>query len=410
MMRTIFLATALAGLLLLWLGLPADQNNGSAQEKKPVNPSDIFKDPKKPDPMKKKNGEESSLTTPVGGKTIDQWIAEIPSPDPSKSENAIRTLLIFNQQLVQQRGAVGALVKVLSKHSSSTPIDLSVRVNAVIVLGDILSEENEPEPALIKQALPWLIWMLQDSQALVKYRAAQALSKIGPDAAAAITTLTTTINDGETWEVRQAAAYALGSIAGDKKNGPPAKVLNALYGRLIVDKAFQVRLAAIQALTKLGAPADPKAQKAVFDALSNVANTDPESTVKIWAHMAIMNIEGKADNERLKLIGKFLQDKDLYVRIQATQALWASGLDGKSEAPQLAAALEDPEKAVVMGALLALSRMGRFADVAQPQLQKIIKNEEIPQPMRQLAQEVLDTAQGKVSKKDEKDKKSKVGP
>src|SRR5262245_1299553 len=65
----------------------------------------------------------------LGGKNIKQWIAEISAPDPSRRENAIRTVPLI-------KGAEEAIPAILGLLDRVDP-DSSPRVNAVMALGAI---------------------------------------------------------------------------------------------------------------------------------------------------------------------------------------------------------------------------------------------------------------------------------
>src|SRR5262249_37450869 len=107
--------------------LQKDKQQGKPDPGKP-DPGGIFK-PEKPDlGGKKPPSDEPSLTTEIYGKTIDEWIALIPSKDPSRSQAAILNLLHFGPKLAQR--AAPALTKLMSK---PWELDLSVRVNAIVV-------------------------------------------------------------------------------------------------------------------------------------------------------------------------------------------------------------------------------------------------------------------------------------
>src|SRR5205807_963510 len=101
----------------------------------------------------------------------------IPSKDRSKGENAIRTVLVFGADRAYD--AVPALIKELKRHRSFVQVDVSIRVNATMSLGAILGSTTKADTAVVKDAVSVLNQMLGDSQFIVKYRAAEALGKIG---------------------------------------------------------------------------------------------------------------------------------------------------------------------------------------------------------------------------------------
>jgi HEAT repeat protein len=401
---------AVIGLLLSVAAAPA-------QNKKP-DPTDIFKDKspeksKQPDPMtgKKPKPGAKSASAPVLGKTIDQWIALISSKDPSKSEIAIQTILQFSPEVGQK--AVPVLIKMLDK---AFLLDKSVRVNAVIVLGTLLIEDNNPNEKEVQDAVQVLTAMLKnEKEIIVRYKTVEALAAIGPRSAPAIGLLISALQkEVQCWELREGAAIALGRIGYDQKNGPPVKVLHALFGAMSADPAAQVRLAAMQSLAFLGSPKDQFVAKKLYDALTKTSKEDPETAVRIWASMSLMSIMGKADPKAIKMIANYHQDKDVVVRVQVMQALAALGLDAKDEMYAIVAGLNDEEKIVQNWALTALSRMEKYAEPARSRLKEIVADNDWPLYMKELAQHTLDVIDGKIPSnnvsKDGKDKPAPKGP
>ncbi len=346
--------------------------------------------------QKKVEDPESESAT-LGGKTLDQWIPDISSKDSSRAENAIRTIVLFGPILGER--AVPHIIKELNKHRGSTHVDTSVRVNGTMALGQILGSHPNPNKKYIAAAVVVLNRMLRDNQTLVKYKACQSLAMLGSDAYPSVDSLIKALKDPATWETRQAAALALGSICYREKKGPEVRVINALYGSLVADHCSQVRLAAIQSLSRLGAPANPKDRNTVIQAMARVAMRDSEPTVRIWAHMAVMNIQGKIETERLNIIGRVLvTHEDMLVRQEAARALWAFGVEAKGQVPNLVAALKDEEKTVVAWSMMALAKMGSWVKPAIPQLAKISKSTDWPPNLRQTAQGVIAAIEGKSNK------------
>jgi HEAT repeat protein len=218
----------------------------------------------------------------VAGKTLEQWIKEIGSVDPSKRENAIRTVLLFGPDRAYQ--AVPAILDQLRKHDPvSNPVDASVRVNAALALGVIIGGTKEPDAKQVKAAVTQLKRLMGDSQSIVRYRAAQALGRIGPDARDTIPELISATKNSSNWEIRRAAVYALGFVAREEKKVPGEDVINALVGAL-GDKIAQVRQAAIESLIWIASPAD------LAKVLAPIAQQDPDPTVRERARKAIQLI------------------------------------------------------------------------------------------------------------------------
>jgi HEAT repeat protein len=355
----------------------------------------------KPDPKKKDSISE------IGGKTLEMWIAEIAAEDPSKKENAIRTVLLFGPTRALK--ALPAIIKELRSHSFAVPLDVSVRTNACIAVGAILGQNlKDADSKQITDAVALLKRLMHDSQDIVKYRTAQALGQIGPEAKSALSELLQALRDPNNWETRQASAMALGRVARDKK-GPHPEVVTALSTRLKNEKSAQVRLAVLQAMTTLGPPADKMLRQKLEQNIDHVASKDVDPTVRIWAHMAHMMVTGKIEPKRLEFIGKQVVDgRELPVKIQAAQALTWAGKEAKTQAPHLIAGLDDADKNVVAFCVIALASIGKDAETAVPRLQDLAKSKESPELLQHMATEAIDTILGKNKDKGEKDKKGKA--
>jgi HEAT repeat protein len=382
-------------------GKPEPGRTGPVQDPK--------KEPKKDEEPKGKTPEDyaSELST-LGGRTIDEWVRDIASKDPSKVENALRTVILFPPSLSHR--AVPEIVKVLNRNPTALFLtDFSTRVNGAYALGVILAEDNKPKPdkEQVKQGIYTLTNMLErDPQILSKYRAAQALAKIGPAARteSTITALLKMLRDRGNWEMRSVAAMTLGRVAQDKDKGPPNMVLNALYDLVKNDNAAQVRLSAIHALAIVGAPPKEYERKAYRKALEAVSKEDPDPTVQIWAHMVVMNIDGKVQPDRVKAIAGMLTNDDLGARLEAARAIGSMGNLADTEVPALVKALDDREKSVAYLSMLALAQMGNKGEPAVMRLQQIQKDEKWPPELRRLAEVTVDVIRGKFKKKDENGK------
>lgn len=344
----------------------------------------------------KEEKKDASLIRDIGGRTLDEWIKDINHKDPGRRATAMSTVLLFGPDRAYQ--ALPAILEQLNKHTLSAPLDVSVRVNGATALGLIIGSAKEPDPKHVKQAVTILERLCKDSQAIVKFRAVQALGRIGEDARGAINVVLPILRDTYTCEARQAAAITLGQIALDKVKGPPIKVLEELY-KSLGDHSAQVRLAAIQSLTWLGAPGDAKAQNALVAALDPVAHKDPEPTVQIWAHMAVMSVTHDVSTARVGLICKMLGHAEVPIRMQAAQAIGTIGPKAKSCIPALMEALTDKDPGVIMVTIWALSRMEEDARRAVPALEKMSKDADMPEIIQLTAKEAIKHISGKKKEK-----------
>jgi HEAT repeat protein len=334
----------------------------------------------------------TSQALEIGGHNLEYWISQVPSKDQSQSETAIRMITLFGPERAYE--GLPAILNRLRKHPF-TLVDTSVVVNGAIAVGYILGNYRSAEPKVVKDAVIILKRFLSDNQSIVRYRAAQALGRIGFEAREAVPEMISVTKDRFAYETRQAAAIALGIIAYDRLNGPSRSVLNALYERL-ADNSHQVRLAAIQALTALGPPADPTLRIDLVKALDAAAHKEPEPNIKIWAHMAVMSVKGgPPEKERLEYIAHMLTNSEMVVRMAAAQALGTAGKDSKFAIPLLLKAATDHEPMVGAWSIWALGRIGPAAGEALPMLETVKADTNQPEILRNLAKDAIDMISAK---------------
>lgn len=355
----------------------------------------------------KKPPEEPTLTE-FAGKSVEEWIKAIASKDRSKGEVAIQTVQRFGPRSYE---AIPVLLAELEKHTVSAPIDISIRVNAIMALGNIFSSFDDPQPKHVERALKVLNRFLNDGQAVVRTQAALALGKLGPMAAGAIPGLKNTLKDRGTWETRQAAAMALGSVGQDPtgKKGPSTDAIIALGAALGTEPTSAVRLAIVQSLNRLGRGAAPSHQKQLVQYLDPVSTTkEPEPAVRIWAHMAVMDLGNEISEKRLASIAKLLDANDPLVRVQAARALGSCGPKAKSAVRPLTDALKDKQTDVVLTSLWALGQMEGAAMSAVPAIKSIVADPKMPDPMKKAAELVIDTIEGRTKDKTKEKTKGKT--
>lgn len=352
---------------------------GFAQEAKSM------KDDDSPGSMKK----EPEINE-VGGKPLDHWIKELSSRDPSKREAAMRNVILFGPDRAYQ--AMPTLLAELKKHSSSTPVDLTVRLNGAMALGVLLTGVKEPDPQHIREAVTVLRRFCRDDQAVVRLRAAQVLAQFGPEAMPALNEVVQVAQDRDTWEVRQAGVQAVAALTGPDRAPPPA-ALNVLY-RALTDSAMQVRMSALRGIALVGPKSDPTTQAAMIRYVEDRTARDPEPTIRIWAHMSLMTVKQKITTEHLTPIVKMLQHADADVRVQAAQALATVGPPASKSATQpLVSALSDPEPEVVGSSIIALARLE--ASEAVPALRRLAADPTRSETIQQAAKDAVEQLQKK---------------
>lgn len=326
----------------------------------------------------------------VAGKTFEQWLKELNAKDPSKRETAIRALVAFEPE--QSIKAFGPLVGELKKHGPSTPVDLSIRCNLCIAIGDLVGSGQKIDPKQMADAIVMLKYFLKDQQAIMRYRAALTLSAFGPEAKSAIPDILPMLKDTVTWETRQAGAAALGAISGgDTKYGPPAAVLTSLYS-LLQDPAYQVRMTAVQSLGTLGPNVDKEGYVA---ALLPIALKDPEPAIQIWARVAVIGATQDYKSDNITVIIKHGSSVDPTIRLQAIQGIGAMGSNAKAGIPMLIKSLEDKEVGVQVSAMWALGRMETYAVSALPELEKIIASKESSEYQKNAAKACIKAINGR---------------
>jgi hypothetical protein len=342
----------------------------------------------------------------IGGKDLKHWITEIHSVDPSRRENAMRTVLLFGPDKAYQ--AVPALLAELKKHQPSSPVDLSARLTGADVLCRAVTAVKEPDPKYIKEAVSIYRVLLRDNQAEVRIMALRRLPFLGPECKSTLPLVIELVGDPDTWATRQAAVQTLVAMAADPKNLPEPKVFNALLKRLQYDKCEQVRLQALQGLAILGKPGEMSQKEGLINDLRKATSIKEPVVVQIGAHLAIMTVKNKLEKEHLKAIAKFLRDEqEVMLRAQAAQALSMSGLEGGPiVGPDLIYGLNDPDDGVVATCILGLLRMEYLGAVKA--LQKLAdestRNDELKQAARNAAYQIQNAERIRAKEKAEKTK------
>jgi HEAT repeat protein len=275
------------------------------------------------------------------------------------------------------RKAIPALLRQLQT------TDLSPRTNAIIALGFVTTND----PAQLKDVVEGLNRMLNSSQGIIRYQAAMSLARIGPPSRTAIPNLTRCASDRESWEIRFAAANALGVAGKDEQNVPDVRALRALIDATD-DVSKEVRLEALQSLINLGPPTSPNDVAQIKVLLERKIKADKDKSVAIWARIALMRMDAAAINDaNLTAIAKLLKTADLATAVQAARALGVVGPEAKGKVSDLMDVLQSPEPLLACEAAWALGRIGKAADKALPSLKTLQQNKE--EGVRQRATEAI---------------------
>jgi HEAT repeat protein len=346
----------LAGLALLTLTLTAQ-----AQER----PGTI---PATQSPM------SQSLLTEVEGKTRDQWMRDLTSPDPGVVEPALVAITKFPPTAE----VITLALKICQRERG----DASPRVRAVMAL-HFMDIPKEDVPRVVTE----LGKRLSDQQAAVRYHAAIALQKFGEDAKPVVLNLIDGINDPVTWEIRRACVVALIPCGRVVKGAPDPRVQYALI-KATRDASAAVRLEAAMGLGAIGRTTDLSVEKEMEKTLVGLFK-DPDKRVVIWAHFSHMSI-AKFDAKMLETIARETINPDAEVRRVALQALGAMGPASRLHLAYVLDALTDKEPKVVFAACWTLQRIEERTAGVLSALEEVIRRKDVPEEVRQMANATIE--------------------
>ena len=340
--------------------------------------------------MKPRSTED--LPTSLGGKNLKQWIAEIKSGDPSRRENAIRTIPL----LKGGQEAIPELIDRVEHDSDSSP-----RVNAVMALGALPIGPRE-DVSRIVTALKFRL--VNDSQSIIRFQCALVLGRFGEQSRAAMKELIQATKDGGSWEIRKAAVFALTRAASDVAKLVNSGAVEALVSRLssTSEASALVRLEAAMSIATLGMLSKHD-HEVVSKGLAN-AEYDREKMVAIWARVGLAVHDNKLTPADIKTLEKYLQSPDLPSRTHAARALGTIASLGnpgpllKPVIPYLIKLLDDKEELAQVAAIWALGRIGPDAKAALPRLKELLQDKNVTEEGKQFVKEAIDLIEGKVKK------------
>jgi HEAT repeat protein len=292
----------------------------------------------------------------VGGRSLERWMADAIHDDPSIRAQALTNIPLFGD------AAVTAVPTVLTRMHDG---DASPRVKAVMALSVMAIRERDiPKvvEALGQRLAGAPPTIRPDSQAIVRYQAAQTLRRFPQDLHELVPVLARGAVDRDAWEIRHTCVVLLRQAGWTKEKGPDPAATRALLAALD-DHASQVKLEAIMGLGAMGRPPEPMLYARVVSALKPFARlTNSPSMASrllaLWAHVSLMALDEKVTDTALDHIVKFyVNAKEREMRVQGLTALGAMGTKAHSRIKDVLYHLDDPEPAVVVAACTTLSRM-----------------------------------------------------
>jgi HEAT repeat protein len=299
---------------------------------------------------------DTGYTREWGGKRFDEWKKDLIHSDPTDRVAAMLALLNFEQRAE----AVPEVVKRLYADG-----DASVRIKAAIFMRVI-----RPRDVDRTRVIRGLAHALRDYQSVVRYEAAWSLQSFCPfnfenkEERDALQDLVACLGDTSTtssYEVREMCIDTLMKARMDPKTGPDQRVTEALIAHAdhLKEAAARVRVKAIMALGAQGRPQDPRLLQRVMGILKSPANFQSKNpSVRIWAHVAVIALEEKANKKDLDTIAGYLKEVKAAVRAEAVLAL--GSLEDKAEGyvGKIVEMLKEEKiPAVKANAALALGRM-----------------------------------------------------
>jgi len=375
--------------------MPEPKNEPKLQP--PVTPTEPTKTPGEPSKTPEtKPGKEEKIEYPksVGGKTVDEWIAEMKidpnnyqplQPDGAAREAAVKNLVFFGPDVREK------LVKPLINTISWDP-DPGVQVAAITIISNIgfdLRKQTKPVVDVLAKKLG-----NSETHSTVKMYCVRSLTSFGSDAKSAMNVLRAPAQTrNSSWETRREVAIALGIVGmpeppkkpGDPFNSPDEAAMNALTEVMISDPSIAVRIEAVKSLLSMGPPVPKnpaeyaKAVKVFLDRIKpridfENKNKKGDKGVYVWLLLLEIMYNGDLTDENVKKIADVIKaPDDPFHRLAALQALGALGPKAAKALPQIMDALNYPEQLLQLTAMMALARIGPSARPALEKLEEIKK-------------------------------------
>jgi HEAT repeats len=316
----------------------------------------------------------------INGKTPEMIVKEMrTSSDPGVREAAVRTLPLFGPK----GRAEGAddLVEALNRDP-----DWNVRLAAISVAPTVLYALADAPDTPLAQGLTGIVNLLVSEHMNVRFDAINAVAAFGPyvrnTQPKAISTLTNRAREAGSWQMRRAAAAALGAVGQGYPQGEPGKrvdpdsgAVTALLDILKGDNCAAVRREAVNSLILMG-PVGSGQQKKWRSDLDFVVGKEKDKSVLLWTRVCILrNDPGGVEKNKSQLdeVAKVLDATEPGGRLEACQALALLGEEAKSKLQKLLDVIgnKDEQPLVVAAAIVAATTMKSQANVIIPILQPV---------------------------------------
>jgi HEAT repeat protein len=272
-------------------------------------------------------------------KNICIWaLAKIRTDKPSYRGTAIEKLLIGLRSKDRQiQSACGRGLIDLKLNEAETQ-------RMVGVLAKVLQTGEEPNKHEAAQALsvigePAVNALIHGLKyPSVQVPVASVLGGLGPKAKEAIPALLWVVDNGKA-EARREALMALGNIAADD-----ADAVMPAFTKALNDPAEEIQIMAVFSLGKMG----PSAKAAVGDISKLISPKNPQlSRIAAWSLTMIdPTALGESTDRVIELLTGALAKDQHFVRIEAANALGNLGPRAKAALPALKKAASDPLPAV----------------------------------------------------------------
>lgn len=324
----------------------------------------------------------------IYGKSLNEWINNFDAkkcPDPSIRQLAAQVVMYFGTDAARKalpyfkyddvdggvRREVAANIGMIGRMILEKPMDAKANQDFARVIATLARLGQDRSSAVKLQAAHAL------GQCVGQYKSVPGRAPL-PEERQAINAMLLAIQDNQSFEVRKAAAFALGHLGLNPGKSPDPFVFNKLGRAAYHDPCREVRVQAVMALNSLGLPTgkDLVEEKQVLQ----FRLKDPDKTVQIWSRRLLMFLEDQSPNAKpadkdIDALGVYLNDPDTSVRINAVKAFGTLGRHAKPKIGLLTKCLETKDLELKLVTIIALGTIGDVSSPAVPELRKLLSSE-----------------------------------